>query len=560
MNFGFCCQIACPVVGGLGIFLLGMKHMSEGMQAIAGDRLRKLIAGVTNNRFIACSVGIFITSIIQSSSVTTVMAVGLVNSGFMTLVQAIGVIIGANIGTTVTAWILVLKIGKWGLPLLGVAALTYLFSRKDRIRYTAMVLMGVGMIFFGLQLMSNGFKPLRDMPEFLEWFSRFQAHSYLGVLKCALVGCVVTAVVQSSSATIGITIGLADNGIIGFPTAVALVVGQNIGTTVTALLASIGTGTNAKRTALSHTIFNVLGVIWVLPIFHMYVQGVEWAMGVNPGTEVIVAGETSFRYMRQGIAIAHSAFNIVNTLIFLPLIPLLAKVVTILIKDKPHKEAPHLTSFDVRMLETPVIAIQRSHDEVLRMGEHVVKMLAWIRDAIVSEESDPEREKHVFNREQVLDVVQKEITEFVSSILTGSVPHNVTDEVRKQMRIADEYESISDYAVGILKLMLKLRRADIKLSPDGKREILDLHNRVADYVKMINEALRDNNRDILTKAHSQGDTITHVMKDYRHTHLGRVEKQRLSPLKSLSFVDMLQSYRKIKDHALNIAEAIAGEK
>ena len=202
------------ILGGLGIFLLGMKNMSEGMQAVAGNRLRKLINAITNNRLIACGVGTIATCLVQSSSITTVMVVGMVNAGIMNLVQAIGVILGANIGTTITGWILVIKIGKYGLPILGISALFYLFTKHERIRYTAGICLGLGMIFFGLQLMKNGFSPLKDMPAFTEWFARFSPTGYFGVLKCCLVGAVLTAIVQSSSATLAITMGLAYSGVI----------------------------------------------------------------------------------------------------------------------------------------------------------------------------------------------------------------------------------------------------------------------------------------------------------------------------------------------------------
>ncbi|MDO5577104.1 MAG: Na/Pi symporter, partial [Fibrobacter sp.] len=250
------------IVGGLGVFLLGMRNMSDGLQAVAGDHLRKLIGIVTNNRLLATGVGTLVTCVIQSSSVTTVMTVGFVNSGLMTLQQAIGVIMGANIGTTITGWILVLSVDQYGLPLLGITAFIFLFSRNEKVRYFGMTLMGIGMIFFGLQLMKDGFKPIRDIPQFVEWFHVFSANTYFGVLKCALVGCVLTLVVQSSSATLGVTMGLASTGVINFETAAALVLGENIGTTITAFLASLGTTTNAKRAAYAHIVFNVLGVLW----------------------------------------------------------------------------------------------------------------------------------------------------------------------------------------------------------------------------------------------------------------------------------------------------------
>ena len=551
-------QMILSLIGGLGIFLLGMKNMSEGMQAIAGGKLRKLISSVTSNRIFACLVGIVITCTINSSSATTVMVVGLVNSGFMTLVQAIGVIMGANIGSTISGWILVLRIGKYGLPMLGIAAFVYLFSRREKVRYIAMAIMGVGMVFFGLQLMSGGFKALRDVPAFLEWISMFRADSYFGVLKCAFIGCVLTMLVQSSFATLGITIGLAEAGMIPFPTAAALVLGENIGTTITALLASIGTTTNARRAAISHTIFNVAGVIWITALFPVYMKLIQMVVGIYPGTQVLVNGQAVFPYIRQGIALTHSGFNIVNTLLFLPFLPMLAKLVCRIIPEKKAKEAPHLTFLDVRMLDTPAIGIEQSREEILRMSDGVQKMLDWLKTVIVEQEQGDWREKKIFHREEILDVAQKEIMEFLSNLLSGRIPLEVSVEARKQLRIADEYESISDYVVTILKLNLKMHEAGLKMSKEGKKEILILHNSVSEYIEMVSSAVKEHNADIISKATAHGDAITSQMKDYRDKHLARVGTESVSPLNSLIFTDMLTAYRKIKDHALNIAEALAG--
>ena len=244
-------RLVCGLVGGLGLFLLGMKNMSDGLQAVAGASLRRLIGAVTGNRFAATAVGTLVTCIVQSSSVTTVMVVGFVNSGVMQLTQGVGVIMGANIGTTITGWILVLNIGKHGLPMLGLAAIVYLFSRGDRWRYWAMTIMGIGMVFFGLELMKDACAIIKGMPAFETWFKAFSATTYPGVLKCAAVGCVLTMIVQSSSATLGITISLATQGIISYETAAVPVLGENIGTTITAFLASLGTTTNARVLPIS---------------------------------------------------------------------------------------------------------------------------------------------------------------------------------------------------------------------------------------------------------------------------------------------------------------------
>ncbi len=547
-NYDLILDMAFGVIGGLGIFLLGMKNMSEGMQAVAGSRLRKMIGSVTSNRVAACGVGTLVTSIIQSSSVTTVMVVGFVNGGFMTLMQAIGVILGANVGTTITGFILALKIGKYGLPILGIAAFVYLFVKNERTRFTAMAVVGLGMVFFGLETMSAGFKNEQVKEVVTAFFSVMSGVTYIGVLKCAFAGCIATMIVQSSSATLGITIALAMAGTINFDTAAGLILGLNVGTTITAFLASLGASTNAKRAAYAHIIFNIVGTVWLLPIFFGYTAIIQ-RMGDIMNADI-----------EMRIAMTHSGFNIINTIVFLPLMGLLANVVTKIIPDTPHKETPHLTFLDVRMLDTPAIGIQQSQDEINRMCDHTAKMFGMLRECLSAKEIDQDIQKKLFHREEIMDVVQKEITEFLSHILSGNISHDVVDAGRKQLRVADEYESISDYMISVMKLYLKLKNSNLNMSKEGVEEILTLHDRVADYTLMISDAVKSDNAEILAKAHSEGELITRLMKDYREKHLQRVQAKQVSALKSLIFVDILQSYRKIKDHALNIAEAVVGEK
>jgi len=539
-------DIAAQVAGGLCIFLLGMKHMSEGMQAVAGNRLRHMISAVTDNRFLGLATGAGITALIQSSSVTTVMLVGMVNAGVMTLLQTIGVILGADIGTTITAWIVALNILKYGLPILAVSGFFYLFTKNERLRYIFLMVMGIGMVFFGLSLMKQGLHPLRSMPEFLELFGKFTPTGITGVIKCVVVGALVTALVQSSSATIAITITLARTGAIDYDTAVALVLGQNIGTTITAYLASLGASTSARRVAYAHVLIKVFGAIAMVFIFFPYMSLLR---AVTP-EEMDIA---------KRIAVAHTLFNVLLVCMFLPLRTPLANFLIRLVPEK-HKEKPRLTFVDVRMLETPVLALQQCASEINKMGESVSKMLVWARNAVTDEEPNDEQNRKLFHREEILDEMQKEVAEFLSHLLASEVPTEGANEARRQLRLSDEYESISDYIATLLKLNLKLRRQHLSITPEETEGMLSLHDSVATYVDMINEAVAEDNTDILTKARTQGNMITRKMKDERHAHLQRIEEWRLSPLKSLTFVDMLQSYRKIKDHALNIAEVLAGEK
>lgn len=547
MNSDLILTIFIHVIGGLGLFLLGMKMMSEGMQAVAGERLRRLISAVTDNRFVACGVGAAVTGIIQSSSVTAVMVVGMVNAGLMTLKQAVGVIMGTNIGTTITAWLIALHIADYGLPILGVAALFYLFSKNERVQFTAMFLLGLGMVFFGLELMKEGMKPLRAMPEVLAFMSSFEPNNLGGILKCVFAGALITAIVQSSSATVAITITLAKTGAIGYPTAVALVLGENIGTTITAWLASLGANTNAKRTAYAHLFFNLTGVTLMVPLFQHYIWILQRMISENAA-------------IASRIAFSHSFFNIFVVVMLLPLIKPFARFVEWIVPAKRRKEKSHLTYLDVRMYDTPAIGIEQSHKEIVLMGEGVIKMMDWLQETLQDEGRTRMRESKLFHREQIFDFIQKEITEFISMMMAGSLSHADAMTVRSQLRMADEYESISDYIINILKLNCRLRNDGLKFTDQGQEEMLSLHNSVKEYIQMIGKAVEQKNRDVLSKALSQGEQFTAKVKDTRSNHMARFINNEASPLESLIYLDMLSAYRRIKDHSLNIAEALAGEK
>ncbi|MDR0331055.1 MAG: Na/Pi cotransporter family protein [Chitinispirillales bacterium] len=561
MNNGLIINLAFHVVGGIGIFLLGMKSMSDGLQTIAGDRLRKLIGMATNNRFLATGVGTLVTCLIQSSTVTTVMTVGFVNSGIMTLKQAIGIIMGANIGTTLTAWMLAVQMGSYGLPMLGLAAFVYLFAKNEKLRYAGMAAMGVGMIFFGLEIMKTGFAPLRDIPEYIEWFHMFSADSYFGVVKCALAGCFLTVVVQSSTATIGITMGLAVSGIIPFETAAALIIGENLGTTLTAYIASLGTTTNGKRAAFAHITFNVIGVLWITAAFSLYMALIRTLIGHDPNTVVVVNGAETLPYIQPAIAAVHSVFNVLNTMLFLPLTPLLALFLTKLIPGKQIREQPKLTKLGKFMLGSPMVGIARSRYEIINMGKHDRDMLNILKTIISGEEeNDDKLVEKIFYKEDVMDNMQKEITVFLTGVLSGNVPRSLAEEAQIQLRLADEYETISDYVTTLVKLCKRIRNAGgVELPQIMRDELLSLHNSVSDYFDMVNNAYSVNNRAIISKANPLSDAITHKFRDLRRRHLTRLSEAPVDPLLSTTFPDMLISYRRIKDHVLNIAEVMAGE-
>ena len=543
MNF---MEMFSLLVGGLALFLLGMKYMSEGMQGVAGSRLRKMVASVTGNRLKAVLTGTGVTCIIQSSSVTSVMVIAMVNAGLMTLQQAIGVILGADIGTTLTAWIVALNVIKYGLPMMGLAVFFFLFAKAERVRYTGMLIMGLGMVFFGLELMKDGLIPIKNSPDILAWFAAFEPTSTWGVIKCVLVGSIVTAIVQSSSATVGITITLARTGIIDLDTSVALVLGQNIGTTMTAALAALGATRAGVRTAYAHIFSKIIGVLVIIPVFFPYLKLVKFCADGLP--------------VEAQIALAHTLFNVILVLMFLPFISLLAKTLIRMVPDSKNDEKRHLCYFDNHLIQTPILALQQSANEILRMRDTCAQMLVDLNESWRTPERSEKREQSIFKAEDNLDVIQTEIVTFISHILTTELPQEQMENARAQLRLADEYESVSDYIASLQKLIIRLKQQHIVLNEIGQQNILSLHDQVVAYLTQIGQALQANDKDILQDIRTTSDQISGLFKEYRKQSMDRLAAGKTSPVSCVHVMDALLVYRKIKDHGFNIAEAISGAK
>ena len=562
MNTGLVAEMAFHVVGGLGIFLLGMKYMQEGLQVVAGDSIRRMINVVTSKRFLAVGIGLFITTLVQSSSVTSVMVIGLVNSELLALNGAIGVIIGANIGTTITGWMLALKIGQYGLPLLGLAAFGWLFLQEEKLRYSALAVLGIGMVFFGLELMKDGFDPVSDLPEFASMFQLFEATDYFGVLKSALVGCVATLIVQSSSATLGMTIALANTGVVDFQTAGAVVLGTNVGTTITAYLASLGADDiNAKRTAYFHIMFNVAGVAVItalfLPVYLPFIDNV--VMGsVDPNMQL---PEGTFPYMTAGIATIHTVFNVVTALVFIPFVTPIANALNRLVKDKPRAQRIHLTHLDFSLVSSPLVAIEQSGFEIARTDQHVRVMLDDLRAIAADGRGNRDLAKKTRQQEKVIDDVQSEVTRFLTDLLSTNLSRQIAEEARTQLRLIDEFESVSDYVVSVLKLYSRLQKANVPLSPVQKMELLELHDAIAVYYDIVHEGFAgDASDEYLAGIRRESRKISDKIRALRDSHWSRLSSEAVVPLVSTSYMDIANAYRRMKDHLLNIGETIVGGK
>lgn len=536
-------DIAFNVLGGLGIFLFGMDSMSSGMQKLAGQRLKKILALLTTNRVVAILMGMFVTMLVQSSSVSTVMTIGFVNASLLTLKQALGVIFGANIGTTITGWILVLNIGKYGLPMVGAGAILYMFLKGEKAKTRALTFMGLGMIFLGLQLMSNGLKPVRSMPEFVRLFSLFSADTYFGVLKVAFIGALITAIVQSSSATLGITITLAVQGLIDYPTAVALVLGENVGTTITAFLATLNANANAKRAAYAHTIINTIGVIWVTAIFPYYLDFLS-NFG-SPEANITMA-----------IATAHTMFNVSNVIIFTPFIGVLADFLTKLVKDD-EKTSERITHIDELMLKTPSVVVGQTKTEVLNMGKNISEMFSTLKEIYQSNRSITEDEvKRMRKIEDDLDLYQKEITTANFIILNNkNITDNLKLDTKNNLEVCDEYETISDYLMRIINSLKRLQDNNIPLTEEEKNTLSTMNRDTEELFRNINTAYATKNKEMMLRSIEKANTITEnyrVAKDKHLINAGCHETP--IALLTTSYMDTLNYYRRVRDHIYNIIE------
>ena len=560
------CSILINTAGGLGIFLLGMSHLSEGLQAVAGKRLRKIVAAVTSNRFAGITTGALVTGITQSSSVVTVMVVGLVTAGVMTLRQAVNVIVGSNIGSTATAWIVALlptKLGDQSMIIIALSALFYLFSKREKVRYIALACLGLGLVFFGLELMNKGLTPLRTDPSFIEYFKIFQADSGWGVLKCVFVGTIVTSIIQSSAAAAAISLSLAYNGVISFETGAALVFGMNIGTTITAWLAALTATTEARRAALAHTLFNCIGVILLaplfLPVFVPLLHRLFPAM-TNP---VVVPTGTVYPHITAPIAIVHTGFNLINTLLFLPFLGYFTLFVRWLVPGGDVQEQPRLAMLDPLKI-SPIIAVEQARQEVDQMASCAQKMLSDFRMILAGTKSDG-LERGLFEAEDRLDQVQHEVSDFLGKVMSAHLPMNVAYRARMLLRVADEYESVSDEVRSLLKMMLRMRNNSMSLSHEGKTEMLSLHDQCAHFADKVTEAFRKGKTyapDILINMHVDSQAISQKIKDIRSSQLQRLTEHNpnADPIKVVLLMDLLNVYRRLKEDCLNIGEAMMDER
>ena len=558
--------ILLTVLGGLGVFLLGMKHLSEGLQAAAGNGLRKFMSRATGHRVVGVMSGIVSTIIVQSSSIITVMLVGFVSTALMTLPQAFAVLIGANIGTTATVWIIAYAPNPQMLGFIGLAlgGTLYFFLRGERIHNLGLTIIGLGLVFLGLYFMSKGVAPIKENPELANIFTSMSAGTFFGVVRIAFAAMLLTAVIQSSAATIAIAMALAQQGLITYDVAIAVLFGANVGTTATGWIAAIGGTADAKRTALSHTLSNLIGSIVLIPLFYVFFVKVgPWLFSDYAVAETIRVGGRdvqAFTHMMAPIAVTDTIFAVFRGLLFFPFVKPFVRLIEKIV-PQPENEKPHLSSLKIGTAMSPVIACDQALEEVRFMKESDLDLLDCARK-VLSGEATKEEESHITHREDILDTVQKEVTEFLGSIMSKRLPAEVAARAQRLLRFTDELESVSDEAAAVLKAVKRLRKQNQQVSEVSRRLLVSVHDRVGAFAVKVTEWIRSPRPTInVEQVQNESKNIHEFIRECRRIQLGRIGPEDPgSSIRVLAELDIINAYERIRACYLNIAETLAGGK
>lgn len=543
------------LIGGLGVFLFGMKIMSDGIHKTAGERFQALLRLMTGRPFAAILTGVATTALVQSSSATTVMLVSLVNAQLVNLSQAIGVIMGANIGTTFTAWLVsffgfTVKITSFALPAIALSVPLH-FSKRERLRDISGILFGFGMIFLGLYEMKEAVGAVQDNAEALRVLRQFTDYGHLSLALFVVVGTLLTIAVQSSSAAMTITLTLAFNGWIPFPIAVAIVLGENIGTTITAFLASLEMSTNAKRAARAHMVFNLIGVFWVLVLFNPLLRVVDFLV---PGA---VTDPASLPFHLSAF---HTLFNVANTLLLVWFIPLIEKLVVYMVRERPVEadEPYRLPNVRTQVVDQAEVRLINARGEVTRMSEIVNTMMLRLMDSIESGKAElSEAVAELQADEERVDEMQDQLSEFLAETSTDGMTEAQAQEVRRLLRIVNELESISDACHKVVALYHKKRKKQLHFHDNANAELTAYAMNVMDFLKY--------NTDYLTHQLEEQDyEVAAEMEEAINKKRKALTKQSRKTIKrggdlkgELLYMEIVRQMELVADFCLNISQAIS---
>ena len=531
-------DIAIGIMGGLGLFLYGMNLMGDGLQKSAGSKLKRIIELLTSNVIMGVLVGMVVTMVIQSSSATTVMVVGFVNAGIMSLTQAIGVIMGANIGTTITAQLVSLDVDFLAPVALVIGIVIYMFSNKPKHKNIAEILIGFGILFTGMDFMKEAVKPLAGYQGFTDMLLSFGHHPILGVL----MGFAITAIVQSSSASMGMLIALASQGLIPITAALPILYGENIGTCVTSLISSIGASRNARRAAIMHLTFNVLGSMIFMFILSKPIVAIVTAIDPTDAA-------------RQ-IANAHTLFNILNVIVLLPFNKLIVKLALKLVPEtKGEQDDDKVVKYiDDRMIETPSIALANIVKETLRMGEKSKESLNAAMDGIV--DKSKEKIELSFKREKLINELQKSILNYLLKLSKASLNEDSRETVDALFNTVNDIERIGDHAENIAELAKDIVDLEISFSDVGIGELKDMYNKVVSTYTYALEAMRTSNVELACKVIKMEEQVDMMEKSCRANHMNRLNSSSCSIESGVIYLDIISNLERVSDHAVNIAQQV----
>ena len=555
IHWGF---LIIGLLGGLSFFLYGMAKMSEGMKKAAGDRMRNILAALTSNRVIGMTVGAFVTMIIQSSSATTVMLVSFVQAQLMTYVQAISIILGANIGTTITAQLVAFKLTDYALLMITIGFAMTMFSKKDSIKHIGEAILGFGILFFGMKIMSDSMKPLRAFQPFIDLMKDLE-NPIIGIL----IGAIFTALIQSSSAFTGIVIVLAQQGLLTLEGGIPLIFGANIGTCITAGLASIGTIRDAKRVAIAHVVFNTGGVFLFILFIPQLAEIVRW---ISPVSGLTGIEKLAMESPRQ-IANAHTIFNITVGLIFLPFTTILANYVYKILPDKKTEEGivPITWHLDNSAISTPALAIDLARSEILRMAKILGRMLdviiiPFISNDQLQDETYPQLSlvEGVEMREEKLDYLDMKIIKYLRKIGQQELSENQTQEVYGLMSIANDIESIGDtIEKNMIPLLAKKDSLNMDFSPEGKEELSVYHNKVCKQINRLKKAFSKLDPGKAEKIINKEGKYSALETKYRVSHLERLHQEREESIETHEIhMELMDLLKQINIYTGEIAKTI----
>jgi phosphate:Na+ symporter len=531
-----------------------MTVMSEGLQKVAGKKLRSAIHAMTTNRIAGVLTGLGITAIIQSSSATTVMLVSFVNAELMTLTQSIGVIMGANIGTTATGWLVALVGFKMNISLLALVAVGIGFfmriTGRKSIPYIGEVLIGFGLIFIGLEFMKEAMGGMSESPAVADWMSRYSADTLTGILMAVSVGAILTMVIQSSSAAMALTMTLAFQGLVDFPTAAALLLGQNVGTTITANLAAIGASRNAKRCALAHMFFNVLGTVLALLIFKQLIGLVDFIVPGDPNSIAAIPNR---------MATFHTVFNVANTLIFLPFVAVLARTVQRIIPKQSKPEDHSLRYIDSGLLATTPMALESARMELYAMAGDVSQMSKNLVEILDAPGTDmPNLHEEIERLEDEVDRRKAVITSFLRKVVQLTSTKSDGIEVSNILGNINDLERIGDHCRNLMKLARRIDGEEIPFNFEAYEEIRAIAAKGDAFIDLITEGVKHPGVNIMEQAREFEAEIDRMRTEGRDAHTHRIIDQVCNVEAGLMFMDMLVAFEKIGDHSFNISERLSG--